>query len=384
MQDILSKEYVYVAGPDGFYLTGGHMRTALSEQVQAAGLNVTLPNRKRSEERAKERGEVPVDTSNMTEHEKRRAGGARIFKGCADSMAESNACIANLENYRGTQRDGGTTFEIGMAYAKGCRIYAYARDKRPLRERFFGGTWTEDTILDRHGKPVPNLDLPFAPSIIGACKIVEGGMTDVLRTYMADLEEEEKQKSMRGYVCKKDEPCVTMPRSTRPIVYVAASDRYDADAPKRYEKMRKALDEAGFDAIFPTDAAPGVPVLQQNGSLYAKAYNLFDHYQQHVRNCDIIFADLENYQDGYEPQDDVAFEAGMAWQLGKQCYAYMDNVDNMNDRVPNLKEESDFRDVNKVRIENFDGPLNLMFGSSYTIFGGGFDEALKQLKEAVK
>ena len=72
------------------------------------------------------------------------------------------------------------------------------------------------------------------------------------------------------------------------------------------------MDEAGFDAIFPTDAAPGVPVLQQNGSLYAKAYNLFDHYQQHVRNCDIIFADLENYQDGYEPQDDVAFEAGMA------------------------------------------------------------------------
>ena len=95
MEKVYEKEYVYVAGPDGFYFTGGHMRTALSEQVQATGMNVTLPNRKRSEERAKERDEVPVDTSNMTPHEKRRAGGARIFKGCADSMADASK-IATL------------------------------------------------------------------------------------------------------------------------------------------------------------------------------------------------------------------------------------------------------------------------------------------------
>lgn len=53
---------------------------------------------------------------------------------------------------------------------------------------------------------------------------------------------------------------------------------------------------------------------------YTAAANQFDSWQQHVRNCDAIIADLNDYR-GYECSNDVAFECGMAFQLGKKCTA---------------------------------------------------------------
>jgi len=213
---------------------------------------------------------------------------------------------------------------------------------------------------------------------------VEGTFSDALKAYMYDLEEESKKKAVRGYELTKDLPCQTMPRGTRPIVYVADIYRYDEDAAAKYDVMRKVLDQAGFDAIFPTDAAPGVPVLEDTGDMMEMVYNQFDHYQQHVRNCDIILANLSDYE-GYEPSSDVAFECGMADQLGKKLFAWMDDARVMVERIPShANAQGRMVDCNEHSVENNNAPINLMFGASCKIYDGSFETAVKKMAEALK
>ena len=65
----------------------------------------------------------------------------------------------------------------------------------------------------------------------------------------------------------------------------------------------------------------------------ARAYHIFHRQQQHVRDCDILIANLNDFH-GWEPDSDTAFECGMAFQLGKKLYGYMDSAARMIDRVP--------------------------------------------------
>ena len=63
-----------------------------------------------------------------------------------------------------------------------------------------------------------------------------------------------------------------------------------------------------------------------------------------INNCDIILADLNDFY-GYEPNADVSFECGMAFQLRKKMYAFMDDIGRMIDRVPNKGEENSCHDI---------------------------------------
>ena len=78
--------------------------------------------------------------------------------------------------------------------------------------------------------------------------------------------------------------------------------------------MKKVLEKYGFEAYTPSDPNLHVPMLQQSEDPYTRAYNRFDHYQQHVRDCDIYLAVLDDHR-GYEVDSDVAFESGMAFML---------------------------------------------------------------------
>lgn len=73
----------------------------------------------------------------------------------------------------------------------------------------------------------------------------------------------------------------------------------------------------GYEAISTLDMAPEVQKIDSTNS-YMKAMSLFDRFQQHVRNCDIIIVNLNDYR-GYEINNDVAFEYGMGFELGKNC-----------------------------------------------------------------
>jgi len=359
-------ERIYVAGPICFFPRGGEIWQARRREAQYYGFTVTLPNdNKRPQAKSPEHGAYLT------------------LKNCRDSINRSTGIIADLENFRGGEPDGGTIYEIGLAYGHDCKCYAFTRDKRPLGVRYNAGTFIPGGIADYKGRKLPHIKLPYGVCVMGACKVVEGTFSDALKAYMYDLEEESKKKAVRGYELTKDLPCQTMPRGTRPIVYVADIYRYDEDAAAKYDVMRKVLDQAGFDAIFPTDAAPGVPVLEETGDMMEMVYNQFDHYQQHVRNCDIILADLNDFY-GYEPNADVSFEAGMAFQLRKKMYGFMDNIGPMIDRVPNKGEDNGCKDINSMGVENFDAPINLMFGSSYKLLDGSLEEVISKMAEDLK
>ena len=360
-------ERIYVAGPICFFPRGGEIWQSRRREAQYYGFTVTLPNdNKRPQAKSPE------------------PGAYLTLIICRDSINRSTGIIADLENFRGGEPDGGTIDEIGLAYGHDCKCYAFTRDKRPLGVRYNAGTFIPGGIADYKGRKLPHIKLPYGVCVMGACKVVEGTFSDALKAYMYDLEEESKKKAVRGYELTKDLPCQTMPRGTRPIVYVADIFRYDEDSAAKYEVMRKVLDQAGFDAIFPTDAAPGVPVLEDTGDLMEMCYNQFDHYQQHVRNCDIILANLSDYE-GYEPSSDVAFECGMADQLGKKLFAWMDDARVMVERIPaHANAQGRMVDCNEHNIENNNAPINLMFGASFKIFDGSFETAVKKMAEALK
>ena len=134
-------ERLYIAGPNCFWPRGNNSLAAMREYSMFHGFYVALPgdpNKKNDEDAPKK------DWSEMTKKER----GASILKNCADSMNDSTCIIANLDNYRGFSPDGGTIFEIGMAYAKDCKCYAYTRDKRSIGEKYTGVKWNADTIID--------------------------------------------------------------------------------------------------------------------------------------------------------------------------------------------------------------------------------------------
>jgi nucleoside 2-deoxyribosyltransferase len=101
---------------------------------------------------------------------------------------------------------------------------------------------------------------------------------------------------------------------------------------------------------------------------------LFDHWQV-LRSCDIFLGDLNDYN-GFEPCGDTAFEAGVAWKLGKECYGYMDSAPRMLDRIPNTSGY----DVAGNVVENFDYPFNLMFSCSMPILSGSFESIPELIK----
>ncbi|MPN55245.1 hypothetical protein SDC9_202925 [bioreactor metagenome] len=111
---------------------------------------------------------------------------------------------------------------------------------------------------------------------------------------------------------------------------------------------------------------------------YARAAQTLRRNAEHVRACDILIANLNDFH-GWEPESDTSFECGMAFQLGKRLYGYMDSTLRMRDRVPSLGEANGWRDICGCNVENFDYPLNLMFASSMPVLEGTFEQVIEKI-----
>lgn len=358
----MKKESIYIAGPMCFYEDGYPQWYLMRDLAKVRGFDVALPN------------DVQLDFDPVDLHK----NGDAIFENCENCMNASTAIICNLEFYRGADVDGGSIYEVGMAYAKGCLCYGYTRDKRAMVWKYQGGELRDGVLYDRKGRPLPYGNLPFSPNVIGSLKIVEGDFDDCLRTFAVDCEERRKTAGIPQ--AAETPKGRTLPDVGRPVVYLAGHERYAPDAAERYAAMKAVCDEAGFYAVVPTDSAAGVPEYHGDDP-YAQAYHTFLRQQQHVRDCDILVADLNDFH-GWEPDSDTSFECGMAFQLGgKKLYGYMDDTRRMIERVPNLGPDREYRDACGCNAENFDYPLNIMFASSMTIVQGGYREALQRVRQ---
>lgn len=356
-------ECLYIAGPECFYTGGDEILLAMRRRAESFGFLVSLPN------------DNPLKLDNVD----LRLNADAIFENCAKSMLRTTAIVTDLETFRGTEPDGGSIFEIGMAYALGLRSYAYTRDARSMAHKYLGALLQEDVLFDLDGRVLPYQDLPFSPCVIGSTKITQGDFDDCLAMLMRDIDEERKLRAKRQVPAKPLDDAPTIGEKARPLVYLATPHRYGPDAVETYQTMKALCEQHGYDAVCPLDAAPGVELVESEDP-YTRAYNLFDHWQQHVRNCDILVADLSDFH-GWEPNSDVSFEAGMAWQLGKSCFGYMPDTTIMRQRIPHYENGRDWAGSN---VENFAYPINLMFASSMPVLQGGFEDVLPQVAEAMK
>lgn len=358
-----NNESIYIAGPECFYPNGYDLWDAMGKQAEYYGFGVVMPTK----------NELKLD------HEDLRKNADAIFTNCAKAMNEATVIIADLEQFRGSEPDGGSLFEIGMAYARGLRCYGFTRDKREMLFKYQYVTLRDGKAYDADGRVLPYQDLPFCPSLVGSCKLIEGGFGDCLKLLMLDIDEERKASAKRQPPAMDHSAEVTTAKPGRPVAYLALRERYDVDASEKCVRMKELCEKHGILAVTPMDAAPGVPDVQSDDA-YTKAYNTFDRWQRHVRECDMIIADLNDFH-GWEPNGDVAFECGMAWRLGKQCFGYMDDTRIMRERIPNLGPAGDYLDLYGNVVENFDYPINLMFASSMPVFNGSFEQVIEQVAQ---
>lgn len=350
-------EHIYIAGPECFYSGGTQILDSMRRRAESFGFTVSLPN----------------DNPHKLDHKDLRLNGDAIFKNCADSMNLTTAIIVDLEFFRGTEPDGGSIYEVGMAYARGARCYAYTRDKRATIHKYQGATLKNGQVYDLEGRVLPYQNLPFSPSVVGSCKIIQGDFDDCLHMLMTDIDEERKLGC--GVVPTNPPKPNKSSLSDKPVVYLATTHRYNRDAAKQYASLQNICKDLGWYAIDPMD---GMAQLAKEGDPYKSAYAAFQVWQSHVRDCDFLVADLNNFH-GWEPNNDVSFEAGMAWQLGKQCAAYMHNTANMRHRIPHYGEDQKYRDIFGNDVENFSYPINLMFASSMPIYQGDDGEVLDKM-----
>lgn len=369
---MFENEKIYIAGPECFYKGGPAILNAMRRRAESLGFGVTLPN------------DHPLDMGNP-ELSKRADS---IFEDLKQIMKETTVIIADLEAYRGSEADSGTIYEIGMAYADGLKCYGYTRDKRPLAWKDQKYILRDGVVYDEKGNRAPYKELPFSPTVVGSTKIVEGDFDDCLAMLMTDLEEEWKAEGRRnceGHTApvatlgsdmeKQDDVCSG--KTKRPRVYLSDVKRYGEDAEVVYGQLKELCASYGLEAVTPCDWAEGYPQTESSNP-YARAAALTENYCRLVRSCEAVIADLNDYR-GYECSNDVGFECGMGFEMGKKLFGYMKDARPCIERIPHMGEAAEFRDMTGSNVENFDYPANLMFGSSMQIYEGTLESVIERV-----
>ena len=364
MFDPYRHEGLYIAGPECFYARGYDLWWAQRKLAEYYGFTVVLP----------------TDTSLKLDHPDLRLNAKEIFEDLKVQVRSTTAIIADLEFFRGCEPDGGTVFEIGMIYAKHGRCYGYTRDIRPMAHKNQSARLRDGVIVDQAGWEHPYGDLPFCPSVIGSTKIVEGGFEDCLRTMMRDIDEERKDLGRRVFVERKADP--PSGPNPRPLVFLSGPQRYSPTAEAYYADAKARCASRGLDAICPLDDVDGLPRIESEDP-YVSAAGQLDRNQTMVRQCDAILADL-SYFHGFEPNGDVSFECGMAFQLGKKLIGYMPDTRTMRERIPHYGADREYKDICGNNVENFDYPINLMFACSMEILEGNLEAIIESASTTIR
>jgi nucleoside 2-deoxyribosyltransferase len=346
---------VYIAGPECFYPQGYSLWHAQRKLAEYYGFTVVLPN----------------DAPLKLDHEDLRLNAGAIFANLKAVIEATDIIIADLEPFRGPNADCGTLFELGMAYAKGARLYGYTRDKRNMIHKNQSYYFSENSRSVERSRYYQ--DLPFAPSLMASTMIVEGDFHDCLKAVMLDLDEQRK----RGYLGMPVHPPSAAlggkpSGEERRKIFLSTPVRSGDDAPAYYEGLKDCCFQNGLEGLSPLDEAE--EFISKSGDPLERAYGCFARWQEQIRSCGIFLGDLDNFQ-GWEPNNDVAFEAGAAWKQGKECYAFMDDTRPMREKLPN----KDGLDPAGNVVENFDYPVNLMFSCSMPVLRGNAEDAIKQI-----
>ena len=104
-----------------------------------------------------------------------------IFKANIDLINKADIVIANINDFRGDDPDSGTAYEIGYAYAKNKKIYAYREDTSPMTSRL--------GKKDKYNYHVEDFDNPVNLMIAESVEfITEGTFYDCVNQIIGNIE----------------------------------------------------------------------------------------------------------------------------------------------------------------------------------------------------
>ncbi|MGA7328135.1 MAG: nucleoside 2-deoxyribosyltransferase [Rhodomicrobium sp.] len=133
MPDEKGRPYVYLAGPDVFFLDavlrGARMKDALARRgiVGLFPLDSTL---------------IPGDYADNGHF------ALAIAEACEAQMRKSDLGIFNIQPWRGVEADDGTAYELGYMAALGKPVVLYTNDPRPFRERIICDIYQGEVYQD--------------------------------------------------------------------------------------------------------------------------------------------------------------------------------------------------------------------------------------------
>jgi len=144
-------------------------------------------------------------------------------------------------------------------------------------------------------------------------------------------------------------------------VYLAGPEVFLAESREIGAAKRVLCAEAGLDGLYPGDL---IPPAAGPAAIVARA--IFDHCIGMMHRADLVIANLTPFRG---PSADVgtAFELGYMQALGKPCFAYSNDPNDILDRVRRLDplvrhdpRRDCWIDCNGLMIEAFGGFDNLM------------------------
>ncbi|GHV47370.1 hypothetical protein AGMMS49546_36910 [Spirochaetia bacterium] len=306
----------------------------------------------------------------------------------ADYLDDCDIIIGDVNFFRGGDPESGVIFDLGFGFARKKRLYTFTRDRRDMVHKYPFATFGEKgELIDPLGFnyleafTVGNL-MYVVPS-----KLVEGTFEDCLKTVVMDLIEDSKDKGQRVIPKQDRRDVVTWSPQGTHRAYLAGFECFMRNAVETGEQMKALCKKYHFEGIFPPDTAPGVPELGAPGAgppddelkkdRYAFAANIFDRDQQHIRNSNMIIANLNPFH-GQESDSGTVFELGMCYGLGYDCYGFIGDGRPLIERIPCVKgADGLYRDIEGYLVEDRGFPLNQVIMDGAKIIIGDFEAAAR-------
>jgi nucleoside 2-deoxyribosyltransferase len=164
---------IYLAGFDVFYADARDRAERMKALCADYGFVGRFP------------ADVSIDPTGLTPAEVASA----IFRRDSDLVRECDIVAANLYPFRGAEPDSGTSFELGLAYALGKRLYGYAPGgtmAERVTEHYGPVTTLDGRASDPNNMTVENFGSSINLMLSVPAIIVDGTLEDCLRRIRAD------------------------------------------------------------------------------------------------------------------------------------------------------------------------------------------------------
>lgn len=301
-----------------------------------------------------------------------------MFKANIENINACDVLIADLNCFRGWEPHSGTCFELGYAYTKGKKLYAYMEDTRPCYEKYIGSIHYDGVFWrDDNGAFFESGCCNLMMS--SPAQVIEGTLEHALAKAKKDFDADPQSFLSHGEA--------VMPKQIhhdKPYAYLAGTEIFYPNSEEKQAQYHELCNRYNIVGLYPSDQALDdefKDYIPKDNSVSEMEKTFFTHDANHVRRSDMIIANLNNYR-GDDADSGTVVECALAYGWGKKCFGYLEDARPMSERFKGVKKTDDkgmLTDVNGYYIEDFGLPLNFMLNSMFTIVEGGLEQALKEV-----